>query len=58
MCWWPRRRTKGRLPLRNKAFSLCQGYYIQWLDADDLLSRDKVAKQMEARERGCGKRTL
>ena len=23
--------------VRNTAFSLCQGDYIQWLDADDLL---------------------
>src|SRR5215471_6411871 len=32
-----------RLPFfaRDKAFELCQGDYIQWLDADDLLASDK-----------------
>jgi hypothetical protein len=29
---------------------LSQGDYIQWLDADDLLSQDKVARQMAASE--------
>jgi glycosyltransferase involved in cell wall biosynthesis len=50
--------NQGAAASRNKAFSLCRGDYIQWLDADDLLSPDKVAKQMEAVARGCGKRTL
>jgi glycosyltransferase involved in cell wall biosynthesis len=40
--------NQGASTARNKAFELCQGDYIQWLDADDLLSRDKIAKQMEA----------
>jgi glycosyltransferase involved in cell wall biosynthesis len=35
---------------RNKALELCHGDYIQWLDADDLLSPDKVARQMAAAE--------
>src|SRR5262249_26120191 len=48
----------GAAATRNKAFSLCQGDYIQWLDADDLLSPDKVTRQMEACNRGCGRRTL
>jgi glycosyltransferase involved in cell wall biosynthesis len=38
---------------RNQAFSFCQGDYIQWLDADDILAPDKVALQMEVAER-CG----
>jgi glycosyltransferase involved in cell wall biosynthesis len=50
--------NQGAAASRNKAFSLCQGDYIQWLDADDLLSHDKVAKQMETRDRGCSERTL
>jgi glycosyltransferase involved in cell wall biosynthesis len=50
--------NQGAAASRNRAFSLCQGDYIQWLDADDLLSPDKVAKQMEVRERGCSNRTL
>ena len=43
---------------RNKAYELCQGDYIQWLDADDLLSPDKIAKQMEVAEQSQSKRTL
>ena len=50
--------NQGASAARNKAFSVCHGDYIQWLDADDLLAPDKVAKQMEAVERGAGKRTL
>src|SRR6476646_10423208 len=40
--------NQGAATARNKAFELCQGDYIQWLDADDLLSPDKVGKQMAA----------
>jgi glycosyltransferase involved in cell wall biosynthesis len=36
----------GAAAARNRAFSLAQGEYIQWLDADDLLGRDKVRLQM------------
>ena len=36
----------GAAGARNYALSLSQGDYIQWLDADDLLSPEKVAKQM------------
>jgi glycosyltransferase involved in cell wall biosynthesis len=50
--------NQGAAATRNKAFSLCQGDYIQWLDADDLLSPDKVASQMAAREHGCRALTL
>lgn len=38
--------NQGASATRNKAFSLCRGDYIQWLDADDLLSPDKISKQM------------
>jgi glycosyltransferase involved in cell wall biosynthesis len=41
-------KNQGAAATRNNAFSLSQGDYIQWLDADDLLSPEKVAKQMEA----------
>jgi glycosyltransferase involved in cell wall biosynthesis len=40
--------NQGAAVARNKAFALSQGDYIQWLDADDLLSRDKIAMQMAA----------
>jgi hypothetical protein len=39
--------NQGAAATRNKAFSLCHGAYIQWLDADDLIAPDKIAKQME-----------
>jgi glycosyltransferase involved in cell wall biosynthesis len=40
--------NQGASAARNKAFELCQGDYIQWLDADDLIAPDKIAKQIEA----------
>jgi glycosyltransferase involved in cell wall biosynthesis len=43
-------RNQGAAAARNKAFSLSRGDYVQWLDADDLLSPDKVAHQMQAVE--------
>jgi len=39
--------NQGAAAARNHAFSLSNGQYIQWLDADDLLSPDKVALQMK-----------
>jgi glycosyltransferase involved in cell wall biosynthesis len=50
--------NQGASPARNKAFELCQGDYIQWLDADDLLAPDKIARQMEAAAEFESKRTL
>jgi glycosyltransferase involved in cell wall biosynthesis len=50
--------NQGAAAARNQAYAICQGNYIQWLDADDLLGPDKIAKQMEALERGTGPRTL
>jgi glycosyltransferase involved in cell wall biosynthesis len=50
--------NQGASTARNKAFELCQGDYIQWLDADDLLSRDKIEKQMQAAEQTKNKRIL
>jgi glycosyltransferase involved in cell wall biosynthesis len=41
-------RNSGAAAARNHAYSLCRGRYIQWLDADDLLSPDKVASQIAA----------
>ena len=41
-------KKEGAAAARNKAFELCQGDYIQWLDADDLLARDKIERQMAA----------
>jgi glycosyltransferase involved in cell wall biosynthesis len=50
--------NQGAAGARNKAFSRSHGDYIQWLDADDLLAPDKIAKQMEAVERCQSQRTL
>jgi glycosyltransferase involved in cell wall biosynthesis len=41
-------RNQGAAAARNHAFSLSKGEYIQWLDADDLLSRDKIVRQFDA----------
>ncbi len=51
-------RNQGAAAARNKAFSLSQGDYIQWLDADDLLDPDKIAKQVDALASCPSRRTL
>ncbi len=46
-------KNQGAPSARNHAFSICQGDYIQWLDADDVLAPDKIERQMElARKNG------
>jgi glycosyltransferase involved in cell wall biosynthesis len=40
--------NQGASAARNHAFSLAQGRYIQWLDADDVLAPDKIERQMTA----------
>src|ERR1700730_15716470 len=50
--------NQGASAARNKAFGLCQGDYVQWLDADDLLSPNKVASQIEIAETSASRRTL
>jgi glycosyltransferase involved in cell wall biosynthesis len=50
--------NEGAAGARNKALSLSRGDYIQWLDADDLLAPDKIARQMEAVDKCQSKRTL
>ncbi len=40
--------NQGAAAARNSALSLSQGDYIQWLDADDMLAPDKIARQIEA----------
>ena len=45
-------RNRGASAARNHALSLAQGDYIQWLDADDLLAPDKIARQLNDAEPG------
>ena len=51
-------KNRGAAAARNKAWSLSHGDYIQWLDADDLLASDKIARQMEVVNPGGSRRTL
>jgi glycosyltransferase involved in cell wall biosynthesis len=51
-------KNQGAAATRNKAYSLCHGDYIQFLDADDLIGPDKIARQMEALGESPNKRTL
>lgn len=48
----------GASAARNTALSLSRGDYIQYLDADDLMAPDKIAKQMEVIDSGTSRRTL
>jgi glycosyltransferase involved in cell wall biosynthesis len=50
--------NQGAATARNKAFELSHGDYIQWLDADDLLSPDKIARQMAVLSRCNGRRSV
>ena len=49
--------NQGAAAARNTAFVSSQGDYIQWLDADDLLSANKISSQVAALQ-GAGARTL
>jgi len=42
----------------NNAYRVCQGDYIQELDADDILAPDKIEKQLAALREGESKRIL
>jgi glycosyltransferase involved in cell wall biosynthesis len=50
--------NQGAAAARNKALSVSRGDYIQWLDADDLLAPDKIARQIDALSRCRSRRTL
>ncbi len=44
---------QGASSARNRAYEACQGEWIQYLDADDLLAPDKIERQM-CRLEHCG----
>jgi len=50
--------NQGAAATRNNAFAMCQGDYVQWLDADDLMSPEKTAKQVEVVEHAHNRRLL
>ena len=50
--------NRGASAARNHALSLAQGDFVQWLDADDLLAPDKIARQLESAEPGHSSRVL
>lgn len=50
--------NQGASAARNTAFSACQGDYIQWLDADDLLDPEKIQRQVQKLDEGPTNRTL
>jgi glycosyltransferase involved in cell wall biosynthesis len=50
--------NQGAAATRNRLAALAQGEYLQWLDADDLLSPDKVANQLAVALESGSRRTL
>ena len=50
--------NEGAAATRNRALQICRGEYIQWLDADDLLSHDKIERQLAVLREGDGNRIL
>jgi len=50
--------NKGASAARNEGLRFAQGSYIQWLDADDLLTQDKVSRQLKFADRGQDGRVL
>jgi glycosyltransferase involved in cell wall biosynthesis len=50
--------NSGAAAARNTAYSLCQGDYIQWLDADDILHPEKVNLQVQTSCQFASKRIL
>jgi glycosyltransferase involved in cell wall biosynthesis len=50
--------NQGAAAARNRAYSACKGDYIQWLDADDLLSPGKIATQIQVALQCGNKRNL
>lgn len=52
------KQNEGAAATRNHAMRVSQGDYIQWLDADDLLSPDKIERQLVTLREGGAKGVL
>ena len=50
--------NSGACVARNKAVSIAQGDFVQWLDADDLLAQDKVELQLSGYDKFANSRVL
>jgi glycosyltransferase involved in cell wall biosynthesis len=50
--------NQGASTARNKALSFAQGDFIQWLDADDLLSPDKIELHFKNNDRNPNSKVL
>jgi len=50
--------NRGVAAACNHAYQLCQGHYIQWLAADDLLAPDKIERQILSLRGSENKRVL
>jgi glycosyltransferase involved in cell wall biosynthesis len=50
--------NQGFSTAQNRIYQHCQGDYIQYLDADDLLAPDKIERQLAALREGDSKRIL
>jgi glycosyltransferase involved in cell wall biosynthesis len=50
--------NQGACAARNNAYSLAQGSYIQWLDADDVLDPKKIEAQMKGAADGMSSPSL
>jgi glycosyltransferase involved in cell wall biosynthesis len=50
--------NEGAATARNRAYGQSQGDYIQWLDADDILSPDKIERQVAAMQETGNNRIL
>lgn len=46
----PLNRKKGANSCRNYGFELCDGYYVQWFDSDDIMTIDHIEKLVSAIE--------
>ena len=47
---WSQNPKKGACSARNHAFQLSKGHFIQWLDADDILGKNKIETQIKILE--------